>query len=170
MQPLQYMQSMAVIPDNKLQCRRSKSDRVNLKELSLVAKKSLSAVVVSWKLACTCMAVPKYTSKVKLGRRQSPNILSEIIIPGENGCSGGKIPISHFPLSLTHSALVVWIYRVGLRDILSPPCPKMHRVGFSRDTPSCPPLLPPLPSPTLSHLACTGLLAGEEITQGLHLY
>ena len=43
---------------------------------------------------------------MKLGRRQSPNILSEIIIPGENGCCGGKIPISHFLLSLTHSALI----------------------------------------------------------------
>ena len=29
----------------------------------------------------------------------------EMIIPGENGCSGGNIPISHFLLSLTHSAL-----------------------------------------------------------------
>ena len=60
-------------------------------------------------------------------------------------------------------------YRVGLRNILSPPCPEIYRVG-SRDTPSCPPLLPPLPSPTLSHLGCTGLLVGEEIRQGLQIY
>ena len=29
-----------------------------------------------------------------------------MIIPGENGCCGGNIPISHFLLSLTHSALI----------------------------------------------------------------
>ena len=42
---------------------------------------------------------------MKLDRGQPPIIMSEIIIPGENGCSGGNIPISHFLLSLTHSAL-----------------------------------------------------------------
>ena len=50
--------------------------------------------------------VPKYTSKVKLDRGQPPIILSEIIISGENGCCGGNIPISHFLLSLTHSAML----------------------------------------------------------------
>ena len=42
---------------------------------------------------------------MKLDRGQPPIILSEIIISGENGCCGGNIPISHFLLSLTHSAL-----------------------------------------------------------------
>ena len=55
--------------------------------------------------------VPKYISKVKLDRGQHPNILSEIIIPGENGCRSGNIPISHFLLSLTHSALVLTCFK-----------------------------------------------------------
>ena len=44
---------------------------------------------------------------MKLDRGQSPNILSEIIILGENGGCGGNIPISHFLKSLAHSALVI---------------------------------------------------------------
>ena len=41
--------------------------------------------------------VPKYTSKVKLDRGQSPISLSEITIPGENGCCGGNLAwISYF--------------------------------------------------------------------------
>jgi hypothetical protein len=42
---------------------------------------------------------------VKLDRGQSPNILSEIIILGENGGCGGNIPMSRFLKSLAHSAV-----------------------------------------------------------------
>ena len=59
----------------------------------------------NWVYFCCVQLVPKYMSKVKLDRGQSPNILSEIIILGENGICGGKIPISHFLKSWAHSAL-----------------------------------------------------------------
>ena len=64
-----------------------------------------SSVNLSSAVGCIQL-VPKYISKVKLDRGQPPNSLSEIIIPGKNGCCGVNIPISHFLLSLTHSALI----------------------------------------------------------------
>ena len=63
-----------------------------------------SSVNLSSAVGCIQL-VPKYISKVKLDRGQPPNSLSEIIIPGKNGCCGVNIPISHFLLSLTHSAM-----------------------------------------------------------------
>ena len=48
-----------------------------------------------------------YISKVKLDRGQSPDIFSEIIILGEHGGCAGNFPISHFLMSLAHSALAV---------------------------------------------------------------
>ena len=46
--------------------------------------------------------VPKYISKVKLNRRQPPNILSEIIRPQENG------GISSLEISLKDRRIVQW--------------------------------------------------------------
>ena len=41
--------------------------------------------------------VPKYLSKVKLSREQSPNILSEIIKSQENGSEGTNFSTGTFP-------------------------------------------------------------------------
>ena len=75
-------------------------------EISVGTDSNSTNSLVNLSPAVGCIQlVPKYISKVKLDKGQTPNSLPEIIIPGENGCCGGNIPISHFLLSLTHSAL-----------------------------------------------------------------
>ena len=50
-----------------------------------------------------CSTSPQiYITKVKLEGGQSPNIFSEIIIPGENGGCGGNIPIFDWAWPIVH--------------------------------------------------------------------